>query len=185
MPSRALGIWRSRRSAALDELETARQAVTRAVHRGRRYATQQIIQSAAVMLSSQFQGFCRELHDEALDHLVRSLPAAAQAVVLRRFTEGRSLDRGNPNPGNLGADFRRFDLDLWPDVIALDASNAGRQRQIQELSTWRNAIAHQDFDPTTLGGRTQIWIADADAGGERATRLHGHSMRSSRTLWPA
>src|SRR5207249_3985213 len=100
------------------------------------------------MLSSQFQGFCRDLHDEALERLRRILPPAVQGVVVARFTEGRLLDRGNPNAGNLGSDFARLGIDLWAAVRELDRPNAVRHRQVEELSDWRNAIAHQHFDPT-------------------------------------
>jgi hypothetical protein len=62
------------------------------------------------------------------------------------------MDHGNPNPGNIGEDFNRFGLLFWNEVHALDALNKRRRELLDELLRWRNAIAHQDFDPAKLGG---------------------------------
>jgi hypothetical protein len=159
--SRALTSWQTSRSDALNEIEAAHRAIGGgAGRRGRRYATQQINQSYAVMLSSQFQGFCRELHDEALSAFAGALPTAMQQAIWLRFSEGRFLDRGNPTPGNLGSDFGRFGMTLWPDILAYDAANKRRQQQLEELASWRNAIAHQHFDSTKLGGRIRLGLGD-------------------------
>ena len=49
--------------------------------RGRRYATQQINRAYAVQLASEFQGFCRDLYSECMDHVVATAPAATQGVL--------------------------------------------------------------------------------------------------------
>src|SRR5262249_2962825 len=73
---------------------------------------------------------------------------------------GRKLDRGNPNPGNIGADFNRFALDFWPLVDAHRAESLARRTALEELSAWRNAIAHQDFSASMLrGGRPNLTLA--------------------------
>jgi hypothetical protein len=64
------------------------------------------------------------------------------------------LDRGNPNPGNIGADYNRLGLLFWDEVLSVDIRNKGRQDRLEELNKWRNAIAHQDFDPMVLGTTT-------------------------------
>src|SRR5437763_6783257 len=104
MPSRSLHAWRTTRTAALDEVENAHRLVG-GTGPGRRYATQQINQAYAVLLSSQFQGFCRDLHSECVDLLVAVIAnASMQAMSGRNMQHGRKLDTGNPNPGNIGAD---------------------------------------------------------------------------------
>jgi hypothetical protein len=159
MPSISYHRWRITRIAALDELEDAHRSVG-GTGRGRRYATQQINQAYAVLLSSQFQGFCRDLHSECVDHLVRSVTPQAFRTALRQLlTQDRRLDRGNPNPGNIGADFGRLGIQFWPEVRALDNRNQARQALLERLNQWRNAIAHQDFDPADLGGRTTLTLA--------------------------
>jgi hypothetical protein len=36
-------------------------------------------------------------------------------------------------------------------VRNLDLRNQARQNRLMELNDWRNAIAHQDFDPAVFG----------------------------------
>jgi hypothetical protein len=146
---------------ALDRMEHAHRAVGGSSP-GRRYATQQINQSYLVMLSSHFQQFCRDLHSEAVDHLLRGLDPALVPIVLPALTFERKLDRGNPTPGNLGSDFGRLGMTFWPDVNALHRRNSQRAKRLELMQYWRNAIAHQDFagNARHLGGRTEITLAD-------------------------
>jgi len=101
-----------------------------------------------MLLSSHFQGFCRDLHSECVDHIVRVVqPDVLRETLRTEFVLARKLDRGNPNPGNIGADFMRLGIDFWREVRADDARNAIRQQRIELLGEWRNAIAHQAFGP--------------------------------------
>ena len=152
MPSRALESWRTERALKLDEIEAAHSAVGGGT-RGRKFTTLQINQSYAVMVSSQFQGFCRDLHDECIDHLVGSVtPVVLQTMIQRLLANARKIDRGNPNPGHLGSDFDRFGLRFWPSVQARDRRVTLWQSRLEMLTDWRNAIAHQSFDPNQLHG---------------------------------
>lgn len=159
MSSRALQVWISDSKRALDEIEAAHRAVG-GVGRGRRTATQQINQAYAVLLASQFQRFCRDLHTECVEHLIACAVEAAFGFIMRsRFLEGRKLDAGNPNPGNLGSDYGRLGIPFWPAVAAQDARNSERQRILSELNVWRNAIAHQDFTNRELRGKQRVRLA--------------------------
>jgi hypothetical protein len=154
MPSQSLTRWRTDRSKALDEIEAAHTSVG-GTGPGRRYATQQINQAYAVLLSSQFQGYCRDLHSECVDSLVLGVPSARlRRACKAALVRSRRLDQGNPNPGNIGSDFERLGLPFWDDVRTLDSGNKSRQNRLEELNRWRNAIAHQDFDPVVLRGTT-------------------------------
>ena len=136
----------------LDELVAAHRAV-RGSARGRRFATLQINHAYAVLLSSQFQAFCRDLHSEAVDVLVTSTsPSTNHSILRSALVQGRKLDRGNPNPGNVGADFGRLGFSFWPAVTARSHLNAKRQANLAALNDWRNAIAHQDW--TSVGTST-------------------------------
>jgi hypothetical protein len=142
----------TRRAKAWNEIESAHAAVG-GTGPGRRYATQQINQAYAVSISAQFQRFCRALHSEAADALAAAVsPRNLHDILQSRMLEGRKLDVGNPNPGNLGSDFGRLGFDFWQAVINLDTKNASRKNQLEQLNAWRNAIAHQDFNPAKLGG---------------------------------
>lgn len=160
MPSRSLKTWQTSSAAALDEIEAAHLAVGGS-GRGRRYATQQINQAYAVLLSSQFQRFCRGLYAEAVDHVRASVANPTVRGILRdALTDRLRLSVGNPNPGNIGVDFARLGMDFWTEVNALDRRNHGRRVRLEQLNRWRNAIAHQDFDRARLGGRTELRLAD-------------------------
>jgi hypothetical protein len=153
MPSRSLQLWRTVRTKALDEIEYAHRGVVRG-RRGSKFATQQVNHAYVVLLSSQFQGFCRELHSECLDFFVQSItPRLRQEMCRVALLRNRALDRGNPNPGNIGADFNAFGVRFWDEVQKLDARNEARQEHLEMLNLWRNAVAHQDFTSPKLGGR--------------------------------
>jgi hypothetical protein len=160
MPSKAYHDWKTRRARALDEIAQAHAAVG-GPKRGRRYTTQQINQAYAVLLASQFQGYCRALHTECVRHLlsVLALPSELQAIVEPELTRGRQLDRGNAQSASLGIDFGRLGINFWTAVDHHDPSGPTYRQQLDLLNAWRNAIAHQDFDPGKLGGMTQLRLA--------------------------
>ena len=73
MSSISLRRWRtSSGAAALDEIAQAHAAIG-GTARGRRYTTQQINRAYAMLLAAEFQGFCRELHSECIDHILAVL----------------------------------------------------------------------------------------------------------------
>jgi hypothetical protein len=127
----------------------------------------QINHAYAVLFSSQFQRFCRDLHTEAVQQMCSAVPAWSGPILRARLLEARKLDTGNPNPGNIGSDFRRLGFDLWPLMRARSARSDQRKARLEQLNRWRNAIAHQDFSDTgalDLGaGRVDLWLADVKA----------------------
>lgn len=170
MPSDALIAWRTVRVPRLNNVEAD------CLHLAALYPTdpdrvQEHVRSYAVLLSSEFQGFCRELHSECANKLVASVgPSALRTVLRAQCLYARKLDTGNPSPGNLGADFSRFVFDFWPLVLALGPAHAARRHRLAMLNAWRNAVAHHDYDPAELGGTTTLtvpevraWQADCDA----------------------
>jgi hypothetical protein len=161
MPSIALVSWFAERAAALDEIEHAHRSVG-GTGPGRRYLTQHVNQAYALLLSSQFQGFCRDLHEECADHLVAPvLSAGLSATYRRNLVFGRKLDTGHPNPGNVGSDFGRFGFAFWPAVDADSPRNLQRRLALQALNRWRNAIAHHAFTPDMYkGGRPSLHLAE-------------------------
>jgi len=152
MASKALVGWRKRSARVLDEIEAAHGLVGGRTAAGR-FAAQQINHAYVVMLCSQFQRYCRDLHTECVGVLTPSPVSADTRLLLlkRELTQRRKLDAGNPNPGNLGADFGRLGIDFWTVVDARDRNGPQRRRMVEEMCSWRNAIAHQDFDPARLG----------------------------------
>jgi hypothetical protein len=141
---------------ALNEMEAARRTV-KGAGRGRRIALQQMNQAYVVLLLSLFQRFCRELHEECVEHFVRQPGLQPHRGILNlRFMEGRKLDSGNPNPGNIGSDFGRLGVKLWPELRQRGPRSKHHHDALELLNQWRNAIAHQDFRHPGLRGRTTI-----------------------------
>jgi hypothetical protein len=131
MPSLALQDWSARRAAALDEIEHAHRSVGGAGP-SRRFLTQQINQAYAVLLSSQFQGYCRDLHTGCAEYLLAPVVSPVLLATYRKnLLFGRKLDTGNPNPGNMGSDFNRLGLSFWPAV------EADHPRNTHAVACWK------------------------------------------------
>jgi hypothetical protein len=171
MPSVSWQEWNTTRARDLDDIEAAHRGIG-GTARGRRFATDQINHAYAVLLASQFQGFCRDLHSECVNLLVQAVtPALLQPALRLEFCFNRMLDRGNANPGAIGSDFSRLGVDFWRKVYAEDPRNERRKERLEELNRWRNAIAHQDFDPITLGGSTVLHLPQVRAWRKVCNRL--------------
>lgn len=146
MPSLALQDWLGPRSARLDELEDAHRTIG-GEGPGRRYRTQQINWALILRVAGEFQGFARDLHDEATDFVVSEVAGASPAgsqLLRGALTLNRRLDKGNPDPSALSEDFGRFGIDLWPALQATDPYTRGRQNYLTLIMRARNAIAHDD-----------------------------------------
>ena len=159
MPSVSYRRWRTIRARALDEIAQAHVAVGGSA-RGRRYTTQQIHQAYAVLLAAHFQGFCRDLHSECVDHIlaVMAQPGPLRNYLRSELTRGRQVDRGNAQPSSLGADFGRFGMRFWDDLEKHDSASLIWRNDLGILIDWRNAIVHQDFTSPTLGGIMNLRI---------------------------
>jgi len=160
MASRALRAWQTRSRTVLDELEAAH-AVVGGARRARTFARQQINQAYVVLLASQFQRFCRDLHSDCMNALASHPPFATIATVLEASLKASlRLNSGNVNPPNIAADFARFGIDLWQVAGQRNPRTAARGSKLEALNRWRNAIAHQDFRSKQFGGRETIRISE-------------------------
>jgi hypothetical protein len=158
MPSGALLTWQSARNGRLDELEAAHGKVGGS-GRGRRFATLQLNRAYTIVVASEFQGFCRELHDEAALFLANRIGGSQHRNLLAAlFTQRRQLDRGNAQPDNLEQDFGRLGMNFWSEVAKVDARNTARKAVLEELNKWRNALVHSD--PSKLQGGDVVWLRD-------------------------
>jgi hypothetical protein len=178
------------RALGLDQIENAHASVG-GTERGRRYATDQINQAYAVLLASQFQGFCRDLHSESVDYLVDILePPSLRPIVRAELTRERKLDKGNATPGNLGDDFGRLGIEFWAELKKLSAKSTARNQALEMLNHWRNAIAHQNFDPSKLGatklGLVQVrnWRIACDRVALASDRVMRNHIRSITGKFP-
>ena len=160
MPSRALRNSQTRSGKVLDEVEAAH-AVVGGGRGARGFARQQINQAYVVLLSSQFQRFCRDLHSDAADFLAAQTAFASLAPLLTAsLSNARRLDTGNPNAGNIGVDFSRFGFDIWSLAAQRNSRTPFRRERLEALNRWRNAVAHQDFRSPHLRGRETVQLKE-------------------------
>ncbi|MBJ7287989.1 hypothetical protein [Williamsia sp.] len=145
--SGALELWRTSRADDLDRMEAIHRALT-GPGSGRRRQTEHINGAVISRVLAEFQGFCRDLHNEAVDHVVScsgitdpGLLALTRAAYLR----GRLLDQGNPTWKVLIADFGRVELDLKKTIKThYPERHKTWLAQLDSLTYTRNAVAHAD-----------------------------------------
>jgi hypothetical protein len=140
--------WQGARARRLRRLFDAHKAAEGLGARGRRWKTEQINWALALLLAAEFQGFARDLHDEAGATFAREASngnATLESILKARMTQNRQLDKGNANPGNLGSDYKILGLDLWADLASgWPAKKPRWNTNLVELNAARNAIAHSN-----------------------------------------
>lgn len=146
MTSTALDDWRGVRADRLDELLDAHSRIG-GTGPGRRYRTEQLNLSLILRLAGEFQGFARDLHDQAIEEIYARISAWNPVwanTTEDQLTNRRDLDRRNATPSTLAADFSKIGLDLWPALRSRDTRNPQRQHHLERLNQARNAIAHDN-----------------------------------------
>lgn len=169
MASNALTAWQTTASRRLDQLEQVHVQATGAGP-GRRWQTSQLNRSLMVALVAQFQGFCRDLHDDAVKVHVTAATPGQRSLLQILLTQGRKLGTGNPRKSTLGSDFGRLGFDFIPAVEAADAAAAAQLDELDRLVDFRNAIVH--------GNESTIGTIEA-AGNIRATKQKFRQNRKS------
>ncbi|MCB1029345.1 MAG: hypothetical protein KDB24_16460 [Microthrixaceae bacterium] len=146
MTSASLDRWRQDRAHQLDELISAHQLVGGATA-GRRWATGELNRALVLRLAAQFQGFARDLHQEAAfafgTYAQPNSPAVAQ-VVATGMQASRDLDRRNASADALAKDFARLGLKLWEAMQERDRRTSVRRSNLHWINMARNGLAHND-----------------------------------------
>jgi hypothetical protein len=100
-------------------------------------------------LAAEFQGYCRALHDDAIDAVldVVTVPRGAlQAVLINGLSAGRGLDRRSADPKTISDDFDRLGCDLWVSLGVRRPVVARAWREVLALlHIARNGLAHDDL----------------------------------------
>jgi len=145
--------WQGSRAKRLQRLFDAHAAAEGSGAPGRRWRTEQINWSLALLLAAEFQGFARDLHDEAgysFAVFAAQGNQTLETILKARMTQNRQLDRGNANPGNLGNDFKILGVDLWDELkTRWPRMTVKWNKSLTDLNKARNAIAHSQSG--TLG----------------------------------
>ncbi|MFF8440612.1 hypothetical protein ACF07U_06985 [Streptomyces californicus] len=98
-------------------------------------------------LSTEFQGFTRALHDEAVDVFVNQVAGAnlaLEAILRERMTAERSLSKGNPTKKALGSDFGRLGFTFWAAMQQANGRANAWSAELDKLIEMRNGVAHDD-----------------------------------------
>jgi hypothetical protein len=145
MTSGAYKAWQQERARRLQGLFDAHTAVGGA-NSGRRWKTEQINWAVVLLLAAEFQGYARDLHNEAAEVFATEAASGNQdleAIIRTRLTQNRQLDRGNAQPASLDSDFMFFGCDLWGDLAGRwPMKKQSWHGALTELNEARNAIAH-------------------------------------------
>ena len=99
-------------------------------------------------MAAEFQGFARDLHDQAAEFLTLGATSGNQnlARVLRvGIAAGRALNSRNATSSTLAEDFSRIGMIFWPAIKSQEPiSGPVWEADLTNLVTMRNAIAHDN-----------------------------------------
>jgi hypothetical protein len=146
MASLALASWHEERRSHLDNLLDAHKLVGGPAP-GRRRRTAALNDALILRLAAEFQGFARDLHDQASDVFASWITPSnptVQQLIRSRLVEGRDLERGNAHPGSIGRDFGRFGFEVWRELHRRDARTAEHNESLALVNDARNGLAHSD-----------------------------------------
>lgn len=161
--SDALDRWLTERAEALDSLDAIHGKITGRT-RGRKYDTKHLNRALFVALAAEFQGFCRDLHEDAAIHIANSLetlpgnarivPVVLDALVRERTVNpkkgpdrDRRLDKGNADFSALVTDFATLGIHLGAELKQRYPVKSPKwEKTLVALNGARNGIAHSDTD---------------------------------------
>ena len=136
----ALGVWESERNVRLDELS---RKVT-----GDGDATSAQVGVLYVALAAEFQGYCRDLHQECIDDLLDQmsvLPYRLRAAVALTLESGRALDLHNATAATVAKDFKTLDISPWESIqLRHKDQYRGWRETLDLVNSVRNAAAHSN-----------------------------------------
>jgi hypothetical protein len=146
MTSPALDAWRSSRLVRLDRMlaahpDSACSPTDPALAR-------EWSEALVLRLAAEFQGFCRDLHDNVITVLLDEITPYNEELSVRLangLIVGRGLDRRSADPKTIGDDFERVGPDLWASLAARRPDAVpGWREGLNLLHRARNGVAHDD-----------------------------------------
>ncbi len=148
MTSDALVLWRTVGLARLGGLEAVHVHLN-STGPGRRWGTRQLNRSLFVALVAQFQGFCRDLHDDALHVYLDEANPLQRRNLDTQLRRGRRLDTHTPRRSTLGHDFPRLGVDVIGGLKQHGRTAELRLQSLDQVVDYRIAVTHGD--ETTTG----------------------------------
>ncbi|QUC56032.1 hypothetical protein IOD14_04070 [Streptomyces sp. A2-16] len=145
MTSQALTDWSAKRALCIDlawQMHSAQVAATT--------AGWEVDQALAVVLqrmATEFQGFCRALHDEASEFFAVTASNGnpqLESTLRQLLTKGRDVDKGNAHNEAIARDFAKFGFLFWPAMTAADSRARTWPTELKKITEMRNGVAHDD-----------------------------------------
>jgi hypothetical protein len=172
-----LGRWLGSRREAIEALAQAHAHLGEVDGPGRPLEIGRPVAHAYVLrVVAEFQAFARDLHDLAVETIVRMSGAGAtsQAVLVAAATLGRMIDRGNADLRSLEQDFRRI------GNSGISGRIASRSARWSATSAWRGDRAYyQDLIEPMLHPYETRLIDFGPRARDRAARGQGNRKRSA------
>jgi hypothetical protein len=144
--SKALADWQSDRAQRIERLRAAHSAFLH-TEAGHAFGAKEIEHSLILRLASEFQGFARDLHSEAVDAVLDWLcpdDPALRKVLRTPYLDSRRLDLGNADPKGIAHDFNLLGIAFWPELGARNATAQQWRGHLGALNTARNGLMHSD-----------------------------------------
>lgn len=98
-------------------------------------------------LATEFQGFCRALHDEGSEFFAVTTANGntnLESTLRQLLTNSRGLDRGNAQNTSIAQDFSRFGFIFWKAMQTAEPRAATWPDDLAKCNQMRNAVAHDD-----------------------------------------
>lgn len=144
--SQAHTAWTTTRSADIDRVFGVHHELT-GRGAGRRWEAEHLIGAIVARLVAEFQGYCRDLHDEAVDHVVGCLGVTDPgllALTRAAYIRNRDLSTGNPTWNALKNDFGRLEMRFQAEMDARFTTAPALRQKLADLLYARNAFVHAD-----------------------------------------
>ncbi|MDX1874362.1 hypothetical protein SBI67_19755 [Mycolicibacterium sp. 120266] len=144
---------------------------------GRRHDAEHLLGAIVARLVAEFQGYCRDVHDEAVDHVVGCLgitDAGLLALTRTAYIRRRDLSTGNPTWKALENDFGRLDMRFTREMDARFTTAPALRRKLDDLMFARNAFVHaEEAKLQRCRDRNHLWLRQMRIWRTALNRLTG------------
>ncbi|GAB3199362.1 hypothetical protein GCM10027062_15800 [Nocardioides hungaricus] len=144
-PSVPLTRWSSNRREVIGVLAEAHRTIGDVAGPGRpKDVSKPLAHAYLTGMVSEFQGFCRDLHDLVVERIVTNATSTITYVPLltEGFTKGRGIDRGNATLSTIKNDFARVGLSPLDLSVHDSQWSSGDSVEFPKVFELRNALAH-------------------------------------------
>ncbi|MEV6479191.1 hypothetical protein [Streptomyces sp. NPDC051576] len=148
MTSVALADWNAKRAASIDlawQMHSMQVAAPSPAGSG--WEVEQALAVVLQRMATEFQGFCRALHDEASEFFASTAAQGnldLESTLRKLLTRARGLDSGNAQSKSISQDYSRFGFIFWQAMQVADGRAGAWPEELAKFNEMRNAVAHDD-----------------------------------------